>query len=423
MSASDGTPHSADTAQGADEHDSEANGALDGIRILELGQMLAGPFAGHLLADLGADVIKVEPPGKGDPMRQWGHATQDGGAPLWWASLARNKRCISINLREPAGQELLCHLVAHSDALVENFRPGALERWNLGPDILWQHNPRLVIARISGYGQTGPYAGRVGFASGGEAMGGLRYLNGYPDQPPPRAGISLGDSLAGMFAVQGLLAALYRRDALGGRGQVVDASILESCFALLEGTLTEYGKLGAIRGPSGTGLSNIAPSNIYKSADGTWMVIAANADTLFARLCEAMGQEELATDPRFSSHAARGANAAELDDIISAWAAQHDASTIDKVLTEYGVVVSPIYTIADIAEDPHYRARDMILEVEDPRLGTLALPGFVPKMTGTPAELRWPGPSEVGQHNADVFGRLLGLTDAELATLAAEGVI
>jgi crotonobetainyl-CoA:carnitine CoA-transferase CaiB-like acyl-CoA transferase len=390
--------------------------------VIELGQMLAGPFAGHLLADLGAEVIKVEPPGRGDPMRTWGHASQNG-EPLWWASLARNKKCVSLNLRTTAGQEVLKRLVAKSDVVIENFRPGALEKWGLGPDSLWEHNPKVIIGRISGYGQTGPYADRVGFASAGEAMGGLRYLNGYPDQPPPRAGISLGDSLAGMFAVQGVLAALYHRDATGGPGQVVDASIVESCFALLEGTLTEYGKLGAIRGPSGTGMSNIAPSNIYRSADGKWTVIAANADTLFRRLCAAIGQPGLADDPRFATHVARGTNAAELDQIISDWAATQEAAEIDRLLTAHGVVVSPIYDISDIASDPHFVERDMILNVEDPVLGPLLVPGFVPKMTATPGTQRWTGPARVGEHNDHVYGDLLGIGPEERAELAAEGVI
>ncbi len=399
-----------------------SGGALDGVRILELGQLLAGPFAGHLLADLGAEVIKIEPPGRGDPMREWGHHRYKERA-LWWPSLARNKKSVSINLSHPEGQDLLRRLAAESDAIVENFRPGALEKWGIGPDVLHEVNPRLVIARVSGYGQTGPYADRVGFASAGEALGGLRYLNGYPDQPPPRTGISLGDSLAGMFAVQGLLAALYRRDALGGTGQVVDASIVEACFALLEGAVTEYDKLGVVRQPSGTGLRNVAPSNIYKSADGTWVVIAANADTLFRRLCEAMGQPELADDPRFATHAARGENADELDGLIADWAAGLPAAEIDAVLNQNGVVVSPIYTVADIVADSHYREREMVLRVQDPELGELAVPGFVPKLNGTPAVHRWTGPRTVGEHNGEILGSLLGLSDEQLAGLSERGVV
>ena len=275
-------------------------GPLAGVRVVELGMLLAGPFTGRLLGDMGAEIIKVEPPGQPDPLRDWGHARYEGRS-LWWPVQSRNKKCVTLNLREERGQELLLGLVEQSDVLVENFRPGTLERWNLGPERLWDVNPGLVIARVSGYGQTGPYAPRAGFASVSEAMGGIRYINGFPDEPPPRIHISLGDSLAGMFAVQGILAALYRRDALGGgRGQVVDVSLMEACFALLESMVPEYDRLGIVRGPGGTGLKGVAPSNIFKSSDGKWMVIAANADKVFGRLCEAMGQPELAERRRGS---------------------------------------------------------------------------------------------------------------------------
>ena len=286
----------------------EANGPgpLAGVRIIELGQLLAGPFTGRLLGDLGAEIIKVEAPGQPDPMRDWGHARYEERS-LWWPVLSRNKKCVTLNLRAERGQELLLELVRRSDVVVENFRPGTLERWNLGFERMREVNEGIILARVSGYGQTGPYAGRAGFASVSEAMGGLRYINGFPDEPPPRIGISLGDSLAGMFAAQGVMAALYKRDALGyGRGQIVDASILEACFALLEGTVPEYDRLGIVREPSGTSLKGVAPSNIFKSRDGKWMVIAANQNQLFRRLCEAMGQPELADDPRFETHLARG---------------------------------------------------------------------------------------------------------------------
>jgi crotonobetainyl-CoA:carnitine CoA-transferase CaiB-like acyl-CoA transferase len=409
------------------EADSEerpgASGALEGLRVLELGQLLAGPFAGHLLADLGAEVIKVEQPGAGDPMREWGHDRYRGRA-LWWPSLARNKKCVSLNLRTAEGQRILKGLAACADVLLENFRPGSLEKWGLGPDVLHAVNPRLIIVRVSGYGQTGPYADRVGFASAGEALGGLRHLNGYPDQPPPRTGISLGDSLAGMFAVHGVLAALYWRDVRGGgRGQVVDASILESCFALLESAVTEYDKLGTVRGPSGTGLRNVSPSNIFRSRDGKWVVIAANTDTLFARLCQAIGQPDLATDPRFATHAARGGNAGECDAVVATWAAAHDAAHIDEWLNAHGVVSSSIYDIADISNDAHYRAREMILHVDDPDLGEIAVPGFVPKLSETPSVHKWTGPAEVGHHNREVYGEMLGLGESELEALARDGVI
>src|SRR5438045_90743 len=322
----------------------EGPGPLAGVRVVELGMLLAGPFTGRLLGDMGADVIKVEPPGQPDPLREWGKARYKGRS-LWWPVQSRNKKCVTLDLRSESGQKLLLELVKHADVLTENFRPGTLERWNLGPDQLGEANPGLVIARISRYGQTGPYAPRAGFASVAEAMGGIRHINGFPDEPPPRLHISLGDSLAGMYAAQGILAALYRRDALGlGKGQVVDVSLLESCFSLLESTVPEYDRLGVVRGPGGTGLKGVAPSNIFKSSDGTWIVIAANADKVFGRLCEAMGQPELAGDERFSTHLARGTNQLELEGIVAEWAGRHPAAEIDAVLNEAGAIGGPIYT-------------------------------------------------------------------------------
>lgn len=398
-------------------------GPLAGVRVIELGSLLAGPYAGRLLAEFGAEVIKVEQPGKGDPLRNWGHHRYRGRT-LWWPVQSRNKKLITLDLHHERGRELLKRLVRVSDVLLENFRPGTLEKWGLGWDVLSEINPRLILARVSGYGQTGPYAHRAGFAAVGEAMGGLRFINGYPDQPPPRMGISLGDSLAGMFAFQGILMALYWRDALGGgRGQVVDASILESCFALLESAVPEYHKLGVIRQASGTKLPKVAPSNIYKSRDGKWMVIAANADNVFRRLCQAMGMPHLANDPRFADHTARGEHQEELDQIISDWAAQHDADEIDRLLNEAGVVCGPIYTVADIFNDPHFRARDMIIEMQDPELGPLAAPGIVPKLSETPGQARWTGSWELGAHNREIYCDLLGLTKDELDELRAEGVI
>jgi crotonobetainyl-CoA:carnitine CoA-transferase CaiB-like acyl-CoA transferase len=399
------------------------SGALEGVRVLELGQLLAGPFCGRLLGDLGAEIIKVEPPGKPDPLREWGHARYQGRS-LWWAVQSRNKKCVTLNLRAERGQELLLELVREADAMVENFRPGTLERWGLGPDRLWEANPGLVLARVSGYGQTGPYASRAGFASVAEAMGGLRHINGFPDEPPPRIGISLGDSLAGMFAAQGVLAALYRRDALGhGRGQVVDVSLMEACFALLEGAVPEYDRLGIVRGPQGTSLTGVAPSNIFKSRDGTWMVIAANNDALFGRLAQVMGRPELAEDERFATHLARGEHQEELDGLIAEWAAEHDARELDERLNEAGVVCGPIYTIADIFRDPQFRARDMLIPHHDPGFGEYVGPGIVPKLSDTPGEVRWSATWEEGSHNDEVYGELLGLSEDERARLREEGVL
>ena len=399
-----------------------ATGPLDGVRVLELGSLVAGPFLGRLLADFGAEVIKVEPPRGGDPFREWGAHRYEGHS-LWWPLMSRGKKLITLDLHEPAGQELCRRLAAQADVLVENFRPGTLERWGLGPEVLQEPNPGLIVARVSGYGQTGPYAGRAGFASAGEAMGGLRHVNGYPGQAPPRAGISLGDSLAAMFAFQGVLMALYNRDARGGRGQVVDASILESCFALLDSMVPEYGKLGVVRGPGGARLGHAAPSSVYLSRDGKWMVVAANTDNLWRRLCQVMGRPELLEDERFLTHQARGRHAEELDQIIGGWVGERDAAELDGALNQAGIVCAPVYTIADIFQDPHFRARDMLLEVDAPELGSLTLPGIVPKLSGTPGGVRWAGGWELGSSNEEVYRGLLGLGAEELARLRQEGVV
>ncbi len=398
-------------------------GPLAGIRVVELGTLLAGPFTGRLLGDLGAEIIKVEAPGQPDPIRNWGKARYEGRS-LWWPVQSRNKKCVTLNLREEKGQELMLRLVEQADVVTENFRPGTLERWNLGYEQMAAVNPGLVLARISGYGQTGPYAARAGFASVSEAMGGIRHINGFPGEPPPRMHLSLGDSLAAMFAAQGILAALYWRDALGGGlGQVVDVSLMESSFALLESTVPEYDRLGIVRGPQGTNLKGIAPSNIFKSKDDAWVVIAANADNVFRRLCEAIGRPELADDPRFATHLARGDNQDEIEGIVAEWAGRHDAGEIDSVLNEAGVICGPIYTIADIFEDPQYRAREMLVEHVDPEFGPYIGPGIVPKLSRTPGAVRWSATWEEGSHNAEVYCGLLGLSSDELEALREEGVI
>ena len=398
-------------------------GPLAGVRMIELGTLLAGPFAGRLLGDMGAEVIKVESPGKPDPLRDWGNARYEG-RPLWWPVQSRNKKCITLDLRVPKGQELLLELARVADVVSENFRPGTLERWNLGYDRLSAVNAGIVLARISGYGQTGPYAARAGYASVAEAMGGLRYINGFPGEPPPRAGISLGDSLAAMFAAQGILAALYHRDVLGdGRGQVVDVSLMEASFALLESAVPEYDRLGIVRQPMGTGLKGIAPSNIFRSRDDLWVVVAANQDTVFRRLCEAMGRPELADDPRFATHLARGENQDAIEGIVAEWAAKLDARDIDRILNDAGVVCGPIYTVAEIFEDPQYRARDMLVEHVDPEFGPYIGPGIVPKFSETPGEVRWSGTWQEGSHNEEIYCGLLGLTDSELDRLREDGVV
>ena len=398
-------------------------GPLAGIRVIELGTLLAGPFTGRLLGDLGAEIIKVEAPGKPDPIRDWGKARYQGRS-LWWPVQSRNKKCVTLNLREARGQELLLRLVEQADVVTENFRPGTLERWNIGYEQMSAVNPGIVLARISGYGQTGPYASRAGFASVSEAMGGMRHINGFPGEAPPRMHISLGDSLAGMFATQGIVSALYWRDAGGGGlGQVVDVSLMEAAFALLESTVPEYDRLGIVRGPQGTNLKGIAPSNIFRSRDEKWMVIAANADGVFRRLCGAIGRPELADDPRFETHIARGDNQDEIEGIIADWALEHDASEIDSILNEAGVICGPIYTIADIFDDPQFKAREMLLEHVDPEFGPYIGPGIVPKLTRTPGAVRWSATWDEGSHNADVYGGLLGLSSDEIVELREEGVI
>lgn len=403
--------------------DDRLKGPLSGVRVIEMGQLVAGPFVGSRMADFGAEVIKVESPGQGDAMRHWGHHRYKGRS-LWWPVLARNKKTISANLREKRGQDLVRRLIGQADVLVENFKPGTLEKWGLDPESLHVINPGLIIARVSGFGQTGPYSSRPGFASVGEAMGGLRYINGFPDQPPPRTGISLGDSLAGMFATQGVLMALYWRDTIGkGKGQVVDASITESCFAMLESALPEYDKVGFIRQPSGTGLANVSPSNIFPTKDEKWVVIAANLDAMFNRLCDAMEQPELADDPRYSTHQVRGENCDELDARIADWTRGFTAAELDVRLDEHGVVSGPIYSIEDIANDPHFQARDMIQRYQDDDLGDIAVPGFVPVLSETKSEIAWLGSSEVGAHNEEIYCGLLGMSPAELQELKNDGII
>lgn len=398
-----------------------ATGPLAGVRVLELGSLIAGPFAGRLLADMGATVIKVESPDRPDPMRDWGHGSKNGRR-VWWPVLGRNKRCVTIDLRTEAGQSLLRELAQSCDGIIENFRPGTLERWGLGYDALAAAHPGLILVRVSGYGQSGPYASRPGFASVGEAMGGLRYLNGEPGEIPPRMGISLGDSLAAMYAVQGFLAALHHREATGA-GQEVDVSILESCMSLLESVVPEYTAFGLVRQPTGPRLSGIAPSNVYKSSDGRHIVIAANQDTLFARLCAAMGRPELATDPRFADHRARGDHQDEIDAEVAAWAARHTAAEIDELLATSGVVCGPIYSVADIVADPHVQARGMLVDHHDPEVGTFLGPGLTPRFADTPGEVRWTGRWEPGADNAAVYGDLLGYDAERIDALRADGVI
>jgi len=397
-------------------------GALDGIRVIEVGTLISGPFCGRLLGDMGAEVIKIEPPGSPDPIRTWGQAELDGHH-FFWTVHARNKKAVTLNLRAPRGRELFLDLVERSDIIVENFRPGTLEKWDLGYDVVARRNPGIILVRVSGYGQTGPDAAKAGYASVAEAVSGLRHMNGFPGGPPPRLALSLGDTLAGMFAAQGALAALYRR-TVTGRGQVVDAALTEACLAVQESTIPDYDVGGVVRGPSGTRLEGIAPSNIYRSADGSWVVIAANQDTVFRRLCEAMGRPELAVDERFVDHGARGRNQDELDAIIGQWAASRDPHDIIETLSAAGVIAGPINTVAEVVDDPQFRARGMLVEHYDERIGRNVLgPGVVPVLSESPGGVRCAGSARPGQHNAEVYGELLGISPDEIDQLTTQGVL
>ena len=393
-------------------------GALSGVRVLELGQVVAGPYCGQVLADLGADVVKVEPPGVGDVLRQWGWAPE-GKDSLWWRVAARGKRSITVDLRTPEGQQLVRRLATDVDVVVENFRPGTLERWGLSYDELAADNPGLILVRISGYGQDGPYAGRPGYASVGEAMGGLRALTGDPDRPPVRVGLSLGDTLTGMAGALGALAALHERQS-SGRGQVVDAAIYESVLAMTEGLVPEWSVAGLTRKRTGAVLQGIAPSNVYPTTDGE-VIVAANQDSLFARLCAVMGQPDLTTDPRFADHRARGEHATELDELIATWTRTLPSADLLAALHTAAVPAGLVFTPADMAADPHFTFRKALVEVEDPEVGPLLMPAPAPRLSRTPSRVRWAGP-RLGQHTEQVLQQA-GLTEPDVAALRAAGAI
>lgn len=402
--------------------DSPATGALDGIRVLEIGTLISGPFAGRLLGDMGAEVIKLEPPDAPDPLRTWGQAELDGHR-FFWTVHARNKKAVTLNLREDAGRDLFLDLAEKSDIIVENLRPGTLERWGLGYDVLRERHRGIILVRVSGYGQTGPDARKAGYASVAEAASGLRHMNGFPGGPPPRLALSLGDSLAGMFAAQGALAALYRR-TVTGEGQIVDVALTEACLAVQESTIPDYDIGGVVRGPSGTRLEGIAPSNIYRTADGSWVVIAANQDTVFRRLCAAMGLPALAADNRFADHAARGRNQDELDKIIGEWAALRQPGEIIALLNEAGVISGPINTVAEVVTDPQLNARGMIADHYDERISrNVKGPGVIPVLSATPGSIRAAGSARPGQHNDEVYAGLLGRDTDELDALRNRGII
>lgn len=392
-------------------------GPLTDIRLVEMGQLIAGPYCGQLMADMGADVIKVEPPGSGDPMRVWGR----GDYPLWWSVCARNKRCVTANLRVAEGQDLVRRLIADADMVLENFRPGTMERWGLSYEDLIKINPRIIMIRVSGYGQTGPYSKRAGYAAIGEAMGGMRYLCGEPDRQPSRAGLSIGDTLAATFACNGALAALHHRDRTG-EGQVVDASIYESVLSVMEATVPEYVVSDYVRERSGATLPNVAPSNIYDCKDGIFL-IAANQDTIFTRLTAAMGQPELAADDRFSTHTARGANMVELDEIINEWTKTKTVAEVDAITQEAGVPAGKLYRAPEMLADPHFAAREAIIDTPTEEWPQLKMQNVFPKMSKTQGEVRWPGNTTLGAHNQEVYGDELGISDAELQRMRDASII
>ncbi len=413
------------------------HGPLAGVTVIEMGQLIAGPFCGQMLAWFGATVIKIEPPRKGDPLRSW-RALDSDGTSYWWRSHARNKFSVTLDLNKQAGRDLVTQLLIKADVLVENFRPGKLESWGLGPEDLKVHNPALVITRVSGYGQDGPYRSQPGFASACEAIGGLRYINGYPDRPPVRPNLSLGDTLAGMHAVIGTLLALYNRNQSGeGKGQVVDVSIMESVFNMLEGVVPEYSGAGLVREPSGSTLTGIVPTNTYKCRDGKYVVIGGNGDSIFKRLMVAVGRVDMAEDERLSTNPGRVANEAEIDNALQAWASLHNSADLLSILADAEVPAGPIYSVADMFEDEHYRARGLFEKVSYEKettgesvnhdttatdTATLEIPALHPRLSDTPGRTEWAGP-QLGADTDSILTSMLGLSQEELQNLKTTGVI
>lgn len=399
---------------------------LDGVRVIEVGQLLAGPFCGSMLAYFGAEVIKIEPPKTGDPIRGW-RALDEGGTSYWWRSLGRNKKSVTLDLRQQQGCDLARQLIDSADVLIENFRPGVMEKWGLGPDSVKATNPKLVYARISGYGQTGPYAKKPGFASVCEGMSGFRYVNGFADQAPVRPNLSIGDTIAGIHAALGVVLALFERQQQSngtgeeGEGQVVDVALYEAMFNLMEGVVPEYDGCGAVRQPSGTTVTGIVPTNTYRCKNGKYVVIGGNGDSIFQRLMVAAGHPEMASDTRMSSNAGRVECEQEIDLALSRWCLSLSADEVLQALEEARVPSGPIYNVEDMLADPHFNERGLFERVEiDGK--PLKIPAMVPRLDSTPGRTDWPG-GEVGSHNAEVLADLLKLDTEQLTQLRAEGVI
>lgn len=379
-----------------------AHRPLSGLKVIELGQLIAGPFAAKILGEFGADVIKVEPPA-GDPLRQWRYVHD--GTSVWWAAHARNKRSITLDLRQPEGQDVVRRMVADADILIENFRPGAMEKWGLGFDALHAINPKLIMLRVSGYGQTGPYRDRPGFGVIGEAMGGLRYLSGEPGRPPVRVGVSIGDTLSGLHGVIGVLMALRHREQQDGLGQEIDVALYESVFNMMESLLPEYSKFGAVRQPSGASMPGIAPTNAYPCQDGKYALIAGNGDSIYKRLMILINREDLAHDPSLADNPGRAAQAERIDQAISDWTTSRTLDEVLSAMTEAGVPVGKSYDAADIAADPHYQARDMILKTTLPDGSVVKVPGIVPKLSRTPGQIDRLAP-QLGEHTDEILDQL-----------------
>jgi formyl-CoA transferase len=393
-------------------------GALQGVRVVEMGQLIAGPFCGKTLAEFGADVVKIEPPGTGDPLRQW-RMIKDGTS-VWWQVQSRNKRSVALDLRQAEGQRLARELIAQADVLIENFRPGTLEGWGMSPEALLEINPRLIMVRISGYGQTGPYRDLPGFGAIGEAMGGLRHLTGEPGRVPVRVGVSIGDTLAALHATIGVMMALYHRDQRGGKGQVIDVALHEAVFNVMESLLPEYSAFGAVREAAGSALPGIAPSNAYRCRDG-YVLVAGNGDSIFKRLMDVIGRRDLGQDPGLGGNAGRVARVAELDAAIEAWTVERTVEQVLNALGDARVPAGKVYTVADIAADPHYRARQMILTQKTREGYEVEVPGVVPKLSGTPGTLRSAAP-RLGE-DTDAVLREMGLNDEQIAQLRDKGIV
>ncbi len=394
-----------------------AQGPLQGLKVIELGQLIAGPFAAKTLADFGADVIKIEPP-SGDPLRQW-RLVKDGTS-VWWQVQSRNKRSVVLDLRQAQAQEIVRKLAQEADVLIENFRPGAMEGWGLGPEVLLALNPRLIMLRVSGYGQSGPYRDRPGFGVVAEAMSGLRHLTGEPGRVPVRVGVSIGDTLAALHGVIGILMALHHRHS-SGKGQVIDVALYEAVFNCMESLLPEYDAFGAVRGPAGSALPGIAPTNAYRCGDGGYTLVAGNGDSIFKRLMHCIGRPDLAEDAELGSNAGRVKRVEEIDAAIGAWTAQHTVDQVLDALARAEVPSGKIYTVADIAADPHYAARGMLQKVTLDDGSALAVPGFVPKLSQTPGGHVRNAP-KLGQ-DTDAVLREVGLSEAQIAELRARGVV